>query len=1057
LFTVTDPLAGVSWSFRPLPGVRPDGVSGRMVVPLEALADRNGNRMEIVYDDAGVPLEIAHSGGYRLEVETDPEIGRVVGLRLAGTDEPLVRYGYSEAGDLTSVVNSSGEPLVFTYDDDHRVTSWTDRNGTWYRYAYDTAGRCVHGYGSDRALDTTFVYDDVQRISQVTDSLGNVRTYEYNELMQVEREIDPLGQVTVKEWDRYNRLLSTTDPLGRTTSYAYDALGNLLGAVRPNGLVSVADYDETLCRLTAVTGLDGTRYRYQWDGNGNLLAQTDPAGAETAYAYDDRGFLSTVTDALGGVVRVECDAAGLPVAVTDPLGAVTRMERDAFGRVVAVTDPLGHVTRSGWTPEGKPAWREQPDGAREEWVWDGEGNLVGHRDALGQVTTYAATHFDLPSAQTGPDGVRYEFAYDTELRLTAVTNPQGLTWSYAYDPAGRLVGETDFNGRSLAYRHDAAGQLVSKTNGAGEVVDYTRDVSGRIVEQVHAATGRTTTFRHDAAGRLVRAVNPDVDLSFERDAIGRITAEISNGQALSSAYDVLGRRVERRTPAGSVSTWAWDAAGRPTRLSVDGNDMSFAYDRAGREISRRISPTVELTQAWDPAGRLATQALLVGEQVSKFTAAMEPDRAPRETIRRDYSYRADGYVTAIDDAVAGLKTYDLDATGRVTAVHARGWSERYAYDSLGNITHGQWPTADGDSEGVQGRRSFSGTLIRTSGRTRYDHDDQGRVVRHTRKLLSGGTKEWLFHWDADDRMIGAVVPGAAVWRYVYDPLGRRIAKQRLTAHGTVCDEVRFVWDGTRLTEQANFEGATVTWNYAPGSHRPLTQVDSANSMQQAEIDVRFHAIVTDLVGTPIEMVTPDAEVTWHRPTTLWNASSKDDIARRPLLRFPGQYHDAETGLDYNLYRYYAPNTGTYQSPDPLGLAPAPNPHGYVRDPLVWSDPLGLAPHCGEDPDGSDPDAPVVPSPVYENPGHHDPTGGPNPYVPKKAVLPDDAGQQFANSVLVDGTRWTKIGTGKNAEYYRYFDDGNGNWHWSGSTSGVTKSGTSVPIPMSRVPVEIRRS
>ncbi|MFE5030159.1 polymorphic toxin-type HINT domain-containing protein [Streptomyces sp. NPDC056656] len=95
-------------------------------------------------------------------------------------------------------------------------------------------------------------------------------------------------------------------------------------------------------------------------------------------------------------------------------------------------------------------------------------------------------------------------------------------------------------------------------------------------------------------------------------------------------------------------------------------------------------------------------------------------------------------------------------------------------------------------------------------------------------------------------------------------------------------------------------------------------------------------------------------------------------------------------------------------------------------------------------------------PEYENPGHPDPTGGPNPYVPKKAVLPGDAGEQFAKSVLVDGTRWTKVGSGKSAEYYRYFDDGNGKWHWSGSTNGVTKSGTSVPIPMSRVPIQVKR-
>jgi RHS repeat-associated protein len=63
------------------------------------------------------------------------------------------------------------------------------------------------------------------------------------------------------------------------------------------------------------------------------------------------------------------------------------------------------------------------------------------------------------------------------------------------------------------------------------------------------------------------------------------------------------------------------------------------------------------------------------------------------------------------------------------------------------------------------------------------------------------------------------------------------------------------------------------------------------------------------------------------------------------LRFPGQYHDPETGLHYNQQRYYDPVTGSYLTPDPLGLAAAPNPHAYVPNPLIQIDPLGLM-SCG---------------------------------------------------------------------------------------------------------------
>jgi len=38
------------------------------------------------------------------------------------------------------------------------------------------------------------------------------------------------------------------------------------------------------------------------------------------------------------------------------------------------------------------------------------------------------------------------------------------------------------------------------------------------------------------------------------------------------------------------------------------------------------------------------------------------------------------------------------------------------------------------------------------------------------------------------------------------------------------------------------------------------------------------------------------------------------------LRFHGQYFDMETGLHYNRYRYYSPNTGRHLTADPIKLA-----------------------------------------------------------------------------------------------------------------------------------------
>ncbi|MGO4755328.1 RHS repeat-associated core domain-containing protein, partial [Streptomyces sp. 2MCAF27] len=261
-----------------------------------------------------------------------------------------------------------------------------------------------------------------------------------------------------------------------------------------------------------------------------------------------------------------------------------------------------------------------------------------------------------------------------------------------------------------------------------------------------------------------------------------------------------------------------------------------------------------------------------------------------------------------------------------------------------------------------GDREFTGTIIHRAGRTTYEHDAQGRLVRRTRKLLNGQTRTWTYTWNAEDRLTHATTPNGEEWTYTYDPLGRRTTKQRLAEDGTAADRIDFTWDGTRLAEQAAMDGAITTWDYAPGTHRPISQTEQhasgdalrktpsslhlTDTTPQSEYDARFHAIITDLVGTPTELVTPNGTLAWQHRTTLWGTPlpTPPGTADCPL-RFPGQYADPETGLHYNYFRHYDPETARYITPDPLGLASAAHPRAYVHSPHTWADPLGLAPEC----------------------------------------------------------------------------------------------------------------
>jgi YD repeat-containing protein len=308
-----------------------------------------------------------------------------------------------------------------------------------------------------------------------------------------------------------------------------------------------------------------------------------------------------------------------------------------------------------WTPEGKPAWREGADGARETWTWDGEGNLTAHTDQAGHTTRSTYTHFELVATRADPDGRIHSFAYDTELRLTAVTNPQGLTWTYSYDPVGRLAAETDFDGRTLAYAYDAAGRLASRTDPLGRTTSFERDALGQVVRK--RAGDRMTTFAYDPAGRLTAAANPDAEIGYVRDRLGQVTSEATAGRVLTHAYDAVGRPVHRTTPSGAVTTYAYNAAGHRTLLTAGDHSLDFTHDAIGRETARRIDNALTLSQSWDVAGRLREQHLTAAS-----TGVVQG---------RAYTYRSDGHLTGVHDRgrlrVAGNIHHPLHRAGRHAA------------------------------------------------------------------------------------------------------------------------------------------------------------------------------------------------------------------------------------------------------------------------------------------------------------------------------------------------------------------------------------------------------
>ena len=944
-FMVTDPRAGLAWRFE---GHGPE-------LALVSVTDRRGGQIRFGYTEQGEPAWIMHSGGYRVRVVMSG--GRVAELRLAtpAGEETLTRYRYDPAGNLAGIVNGSGGALRLSYDAEGRLTGWQDRNGISYRYSYDEQGRCVAGAGPAGTMSGRFAYGD--RVTWWTDAAGAVTIYQLDASSRVTAVTDPLGHVTHVWYDEYGCVTACADPLGRLTRYAYDERGNLTCITRPDGSQARARYDAANL-LAGLEDPDGASWRQEYDTRGNLVRQIAPDQSVTSYAYDQRGHLASVTGPLGADTTVECDPAGLPAVVTGPEGGRTRYARDAAGRVTAVTAPDGAVTSLSWTADGQLTGRVFPDGSSERREYDAEGNLVTYLSPSGEQTRYEYGPFDRLTAVTGPDGVRTEFGYDHGLRLTTVTRG-GLTWQYDYDAVGQVVAETDFNGAVTRYAYDPAGQLSSRINAAGQKVSCAYDELGRLVRRV--ADGVVSTFGYDAAGRLVRAANPDAELRLIRDPLGRVTAETCNDRTVLSSYDLAGRRSRRVTPGGVQERWTYDDAGRPVRLETGGHVFGFGYDEAGRETRRDLPSGLALTQDWDAAGQLAFQVLTATQEESgTLTAAQEDSGAATPwtgepvLARRSYAYRADGCLTGVDDLLVGARRFTLDDGGRITEVTGARWAERYGYDPAGNVASAQWsappPVAASGwlSADLQGPRERTGTLITSAGTVRYRHDRQGRVIGRHRTQISHPPATWSYRWDADDRLTAVTSSDGSTWRYRYDPLGRRIAKQRFDPSGAPAEETTFTWDGAVLAEESasapELGGRRrLTWDYRPGTFTALSQSEhvSAGDAPREVIDERFYAIIADQVGMPAELIAADGTVAGYQQHTLWGGTLWRPGGAATPLRFPGQYHDPETGLHYNQQRYYDPVTGSYLTPDPLGLAPAPNPHAYVPNPLIQTDPLGL--------------------------------------------------------------------------------------------------------------------
>lgn len=188
-------------------------------------------------------------------------------------------------------------------------------------------------------------------------------------------------------------------------------------------------------------------------------------------------------------------------------------------------------------------------------------------------------------------------------------------------------------------------------------------------------------------------------------------------------------------------------------------------------------------------------------------------------------------------------------------------------------------------------------------------------------------------------------------------MGRRTAKINAFGKAERHTITRFLWDGDVPLHE---------WTY-PLSQRPDTVDDNEGwrSYQTPEpqtelttwifdegtfvpsaklVGDRRYSIISDYLGTPVEAYDEEGRRVWQRELDIYGRTrvERGEVGLVPFL-YQGQYLDTETGLAYNRFRYYSPETGAYISQDPIRLeAGLTNLYAYVYDVNSSVDPWGLA-------------------------------------------------------------------------------------------------------------------
>ena len=841
----------------------------------------------------------------------------------------------------------------------------------------------------------TFGYNQDDGLISITDPFGNQITIQRDAAGTPVSITSPDGLVTTLTIDGNDHLTCIAYPNGSNYNFEYTADGLMTSETEPNGNRFEHQFDAS-GRLTDVRDEEGGHWHFDRTvfENGDVVAEvTSGEGNQTTYwdhTYSTGKFISTIIAPDDSETYYERSSDGLTVnkqlrcgmslnfsydldslykfkyikkmTETTPSGLSKTTLREKSYQDTNLDDLPDLITETVQV-NGKTALLQQnvlaskktitsPEGRAMTTTYDPDTLLTRLVSIPGLFDT--AYGYDVKGRLTSISNNTRQtsFTYNAQGFLGSVTDPKGYITSYAYDPVGRVTGMNRPDGSSLGFTYDANGNMTILTNPAtiSHLFGYNQV---NLASAYQTPLSGTYTYLYDKDRRLVRTDFPsgyqiqnvydktrlmqiqtpegNIDFSY---LCGTKVGSITKGSE-SIAYTYDGKLMTSETLAGTLSqtlSYGYNNDFNLQSFTYAGSTHSYSYDDDGLltgsgifTISRNAGNglpagvtggALDLSRSFNGYGEVAQESYRVGAQtVSSWS------------LTRDNS----GRIAQKSDTIQGITSsysYSYDSMGRLLTVTKDGTVvEEYQYDQNG-LRISETNSLRGINE-----RAFAysdGDHLLSSGDLTYQYDVDGFLSTRTQ-----GGEVTTYSYSSRGELLGVALPDGTLIEYIYDPLGRRIAKR---INGTIME--KYLWQGmTRLLAVYDeSDNLVMRFQYADG-RMPYAMTRSGSTYYMTYDQVGTLRLVADAYGNVVKRIDYDS---------FGNVILDTEPSFEIPFGFAGGLYDRDTGLVRFGYRDYDPDIGRWTAKDPIFFAGGDTDlYGYcLNDPVNLIDVMGLASEFG---------------------------------------------------------------------------------------------------------------